>query len=174
MGRPIYAPESFAAKLTNVGGCLEWSGHRQRQGYGQVQYLGKRMLAHRLAWQFAHGPIPEGMFVCHRCDNPPCCNVQHLFLGTNDDNMKDMARKGRADRTKKACGAAHGLRKNPDRAARGQNAGSAVLSEDAVRSILSLRLHGWSYKDIGIVYGVNCGTVGAICRGQTWRHITKP
>jgi len=80
-------------------GCLEWQGARLASGYGLIG-RGRRdegmAYVHRLAWELAHGPIPDGMFVCHHCDNPPCCNVEHLFLGTHADNMADMVTKGRA------------------------------------------------------------------------------
>ena len=76
--------------------CVEWSGGRNQQGYGLLQVNRRRYVAHRWAWEQAHGPIPEGMHVLHRCDNPPCYNVDHLFLGTHQDNMTDMTTKGRA------------------------------------------------------------------------------
>src|SRR5258708_7360461 len=73
-------------------------GQRQRKGYGQFALDGRRKAkASRVAWAFTHGD-PGKLLVCHRCDNPPCCNPRHLFLGTNDDNMADMKAKGRASR----------------------------------------------------------------------------
>jgi hypothetical protein len=71
-------------------GCHVWTGGRASKGYGQL-----RIGVHRLAWELANGPIPEGMQVLHRCDNPRCCNPDHLMLGTQAENMADMRRKGR-------------------------------------------------------------------------------
>jgi hypothetical protein len=82
-------------KVTESG-CREWTGYTDRKGYGQIRVHGKLTSTHRFAWEQINGPIPEGMFICHRCDNPPCCNVERcLFLGTVADNNADMMAKGR-------------------------------------------------------------------------------
>lgn len=76
-------------------GCMEWTARTDPDGYGEIRVDGKLWRAHRLAWTAANGPIPTGLQVLHHCDNPPCVNVQHLFLGTNKDNHADKKRKGR-------------------------------------------------------------------------------
>lgn len=76
------------------GGCLVFTGSIGRGGYGKIWYLGRDTRAHRVAWTLTNGPIPDGLMVCHRCDNPPCCNPAHLFLGSARDNVIDMVTKG--------------------------------------------------------------------------------
>ena len=75
--------------------CIEWPLYRHEDGYGQLRVGEKKWRVHRLAWTFMYGEIPEGMCVLHRCDNPPCFNPKHLFIGTKADNTKDMISKGR-------------------------------------------------------------------------------
>lgn len=74
--------------------CWEWSGCRKPTGYGQNK-MTTEPRAHRMPWVIHRGPIPDGIHVCHRCDNPPCCNPNHLFLGTAKDNAQDREKKGR-------------------------------------------------------------------------------
>lgn len=75
--------------------CKIWEGDTFPNGYGRLYRDGKTLLAHRVAYEEANGPIPDGLFVLHHCDNPPCIEVSHLFLGTNQDNARDMVEKGR-------------------------------------------------------------------------------
>ena len=82
-------------KLVPETGCLLYTGYIQNTGYGRITYEGRREGAHRVAYALKHGPIPAGMSVCHTCDVRLCVNPDHLFLGTQTDNMKDMFRKGR-------------------------------------------------------------------------------
>lgn len=94
--KPIW--QTFQEKTELRGsGCLEWIGHKDRKGYGRFASQSGEILAHRLAYIMHHGPIGR-QHVLHRCDNPSCVNPQHLFLGSNQDNMDDMVAKGRSSR----------------------------------------------------------------------------
>lgn len=88
----------FWQRVDKSGDCWLWMGARDRDGYGQFSIGPKQSKAHRFAYEIEYGPLPAGRLVCHTCDNPPCVRYHHLFLGTNEDNLKDMARKGRSTR----------------------------------------------------------------------------
>ena len=95
--------QKFFSRLRRVpSGCLEWQGCicGSGSGYGSVWVGGKMQMTHRVAWIIAHGPIHDGECVLHHCDNPLCCDIDHLFLGTLADNTRDMIAKGRAWRIK--------------------------------------------------------------------------
>ena len=85
----------FWLKVEKSDNCWEWKGNRRTAGYGVFQFRGKACGAHRMSFFFTYGEIPKGMCVCHKCDNPPCVNPSHLFLGTYKDNAIDMVKKGR-------------------------------------------------------------------------------
>jgi hypothetical protein len=80
---------------TKENDCHVWTAGKTAAGYGEINFDGETKLAHRVAYELLVGPIPDGLLVCHRCDNPSCVNPKHFFLGSSDDNAKDMARKGR-------------------------------------------------------------------------------
>lgn len=81
--------------LNESTGCWDWHGYTNTQGYARVFTAGKLKRVHRMIYELFVGEIPEGLFVCHHCDNPRCINPEHLFIGTHQDNMNDMRRKGR-------------------------------------------------------------------------------
>ncbi len=111
---PKYTPieERFLSKfdVDAESGCWVWNAATDRKGYGRLKRGRHHVFAHRYAWEYAYGSIPDGLFVCHHCDNPPCVNVAHLFLGTNADNVLDMKRKGRVQ-----SGALHWTHRIPER-----------------------------------------------------------
>lgn len=99
-GRPIPQPTNdevarFNRKVDASGACWVWTGAHGRNGYGQAVVQGHTYKAHRVAWTIAHGPIPEGLCVCHACDNRRCVRPDHLWLGTHQENQEDKIRKGR-------------------------------------------------------------------------------
>ena len=102
--KPLSIRERFWRFVTpgNADACWIWRGARHWNGYGQILVARPRrrkLRAHRVSWELHYGPVPSGMEVCHHCDNPPCVNPAHLFIGTRSDNARDASRKGRLHRT---------------------------------------------------------------------------
>lgn len=101
--KPRGREATFWAAVKKTDGCWEWTGYRRKskQLYGSIMVNAKHMYAHRYSWLLHNGPIPDDMIVCHRCDNPSCVRPDHLFLGTDADNVADMVAKGRNSRGEK-------------------------------------------------------------------------
>lgn len=168
------------------GECWPWKASRSPRGYGVFRLRYQQWRAHRLAWTFSNGPIPSGLLVLHRCDNPPCCNPKHLFVGTSADNTADMIAKGReasGDRHPSRIhgsnylprGELHHSARTPEVMARGESNGAAVLTEEQVREILRRRhVDGVSAYRMAKDYGVSKGTIQFILSGKTWQHIPRP
>jgi hypothetical protein len=94
--RGLTAVEYLSLKTAkSESGCIEWIAGLDRKGYGQAHREGKHVSAHRLSWEIVNGAIPTGLCVLHSCDNPKCCNVEHLRLGTQADNSADCTTRGR-------------------------------------------------------------------------------
>src|SRR4051794_21087743 len=111
MARPVECIETrFWSKLDKRGpdDCWEWQANRYPAGYGQFWMNGRNHQASRVAYILTHGSIELGKRICHTCDNPPCCNPNHLFQGTPRENTRDMIRKGRLNRARTRHGYAHG------------------------------------------------------------------
>lgn len=131
--------------------CWPWRGPEDGKGYGRLQIAGVRILAHRLSYLIAHRDLPGDLLVCHRCDNPPCVNPAHLFLGTNADNMADRDRKGRQ--------------------ARGERNGYARLTDDVVRAVREAAAAGVSRDQIMERFCISRPTLCRIILHQGWRHV---
>jgi hypothetical protein len=161
--------ERFWNRVDKSGGedaCWIWLGASSKKGYGHLSYRenGKMrwMGAHRMAFILTHGPIPDAMFVCHKCDNPPCCNSRHHFLGSGADNLRDAAIKGRMIDSATTEGRA-----------RGEGHGRAKLTAaDAVEVVCLYRDAGLSLSKIGTRFGVTAKTIHAVVTGRTWGSAT--
>jgi hypothetical protein len=100
--------ERFWSKVDKNGDCWEWTGTLSSGGYGRFRSHGRLVNAHRFSWEDKFGPAPTGLYVCHRCDNPRCVRVEHLFLATPSENEKDCVRKGRhSGASKTHCNRGH-------------------------------------------------------------------
>jgi hypothetical protein len=138
-------------KSAGVDGCWPFMGARNNKGYGQMRVNGKMFPAHRVAFIVASGCHPGPLFVLHRCDNPPCCNPAHLFLGTAGDNIRDCAAKGRT--------------------ARGESHRASKLTKDVVGEIRRLSSEGVQGLAIARRFGVTPQTISHIVTRKTWRHV---
>lgn len=144
--------ELFWAKVDKSGGpeaCWPWTAALTswRYGHFHCRKWGKDYMSHRLAWEFTNGPIPAGMLIQHTCDNPPCCNVAHMRLGTNETNMQDMVVKGRK---------------------------ATKLNADQVREIrriLASPDFRGTNTELGMQFGISASQVSTIKRRRQWTHI---
>jgi hypothetical protein len=158
-------PADFWQRSEGSGQCLVWTGAVNEDGYGLVGYQGRGYAAHRLAWILAHGPIPIGQCVLHRCDNPPCVRPDHLWLGTHADNMADMRRKGRRR------GISAIPRSGEWNRPRGEANHAHKLTVQQVIRLRSAWSGGASKRHLAIEFGVSRPTVKEIVEGRTWRDV---
>jgi hypothetical protein len=139
-------------------GCRIWLGASNAKGYGMFapSYGGGRVYVHRWVYEQVHGPIPEGMFICHKCDTPSCCNPDHLFVGSRSDNAVDMWQKGR--------------HAPPQFDNRGERHGMSKLTDMQVASIKRQMSHMTNIQ-LSRLYSVHPATISDIRTGATWRHV---
>jgi HNH endonuclease len=142
--------ERFQKYVKKTDTCWIWTGAKNENGYGILNVKGRGTIASRLAWELEYGGIPEGKYVLHHCDNPSCVNPDHLYLGSQTDNMRDMELRSRANRVV------------------GENNGKSKVTAAIVRAIRQ------SPEKSGVLakqYGIHTRTVWQIRSGRTWRHI---
>lgn len=142
--------ERFESKFVKGDGCWNWTADKSKKGYGRLRVGRKRMFAHRVSWALQNGDIPDGLCVLHRCDNPSCVRPDHLFIGTNADNVHDRENKGR--------GADHS----------GENNGHAILTREQVKEIREKRSNGARNVDLANEYGMSQGAISNIVCGRKW------
>lgn len=151
--------------------CWEWKGVFSKYGklWLKIDSERKRFTAHRVSYYLSNNIDPLELLVCHKCDNPKCCNPNHLFIGTNRDNVMDMINKGR-DWNGKFL---NEFQKNtPELIPRGENNGFSKLTNEQVLSIRDTHVNTKiSQYNLGKMYGVSRGTIYAIIHRQTWKHI---
>jgi hypothetical protein len=153
-------------------GCWEWQRALNKTGYGVAPHQrGKRggRLAHRVVYERLVGPIPVGMCLCHKCDNPRCVNPSHMFIGTHADNMRDAANKGRI-RVPALSGDDHPFRQHPEYVPRGEDH-AHKLTEDQVREIRQRAANGEPLKALAVVFNVSAPTISAAVRRRNWKHV---
>lgn len=145
----------FDAKyVIEPDGCWRWTASLSpgyHGGYGNFNYDGRLQLAHRVSWILHRGAIPAGKYVCHHCDNRACVNPEHLFLGTQKDNIQDAARKGRMQR--------------------GSDKHNAKLTEDDVREIRAKHTAGITNRDLAVEYRISAWKISRIVNRRAWKHV---
>ena len=158
---PLPAPGAadvcrFWSHVSKSEQCWIWTGDvYTNSGYGRISVSGRRVRAHRVSWLLAAGQDPGPLLVLHRCDTPACVRPDHLFLGTNTDNMRDKARKGRA-------------RNEPHR---GSSNGFAKLNETNVQLIRERRAAGATAAALSREFNVSITTISNVTTGLSWRHV---
>jgi hypothetical protein len=153
----VPAWDRFWRKVDRQGDCWEWQASRDGLGYGFFRVANGESMkkAHRVAWELTYGAIPDGLIVCHRCDNPPCVNPEHLFLGTWQDNVDDRVAKNRSSRLVSHFGETSPLAK------------LTAEQVDAIR--YRYAAGGILQRELADEYRVTQTTISKIVRGVRWK-----
>jgi len=152
-------------------GCWEWTRGRFRSGYGAAYVDGRQQVAHRVAYEIVKGPIPAGMYVCHRCDNPPCINPDHLWLGSHRENMHDAIRKGRSSKPPVHVGGEHWRLKYPHMVEHGEDNPNAIMTDEQVIQMRKDYVSGHPLDAICARYEINRSTMHDYTSGRSWKHL---
>ena len=171
----------FWDKVDKSCECWLWTASCKRNAYGGFKLDGKTVGAHRVSWAIANGPIPSGMFVCHRCDNPRCVNPAHLFLGDAKANAADRNKKKRhahgathysvTHPEKLARGDANGSRKRPERRPRGEAQHLAKLDAARVKAARDMHAMGATIAGLARMFGTGFSAMSSAVKRETWRHV---
>lgn len=152
----------FWPKVEITESCWLWRASISGVGYGQIAFRGGPHTVHRLVWELYHGPVPDGMLVCHRCDVRHCCNPEHLFLGTYADNSADMRSKGRSCKGRPQSGNSH---------VTGERHGGHKLTSGQVAEIRRRYAEeGVSQQQLGREFGVSGPHICGIVKGKFWKE----
>lgn len=148
--------QRFWSKVQKTNTCWNWTAFVNHNGYGRFSFKSKPMHAHRFSWELHNGPIPDGLNVLHRCDNPKCVNPSHLFLGTQKDNVKDMVKKNRQSNKMGRKGESHSQNK---------------LNEANIKRIRELYLKSFTQKELAKLFKVSQSQISRIVNNKNWGHI---
>lgn len=166
-------PEDFWQRVDKSGDCWLWTGAISNGTYGKTNFAGKQYGAHQLAWILTNGEIPQGLFVCHKCDNPRCVNPDHLWLDTPKNNTHDMIRKARKSNVRPAPqrGDNHWSRKHPEWVRRGVKHHKAKLTEEQVKLVRSKVAQGQTMLSVARDFNVHVSLVSLIVKRKIWTHV---
>lgn len=155
----------FLARTRADGSCLLWTGSVASNGYGRFKENRKHFAAHRFSFELHHGrSLRRSDLVCHNCDVRNCVNPDHLFVGTQKDNIADAMRKGRMACQRQGWA---GTRKNP----LGSMNGLAKLTEESVHEVRRMRAMGATQQAIADKFGVSQASISSVLLGKTWSHV---
>jgi hypothetical protein len=145
-GTPFWERGVRRQVVPHLGPCYEWVGAHHPNGYGEFREHGQLIRAHVRAYELTYGPVPSGLWVLHRCDNPACFEPAHLYAGTVKDNARDAARAGHLSRGS------------------GEDAVLAKFSDALIAHARQLRAHGWLLREIAVATGISESHLSRICR----------